>query len=288
LQKIQRLKPASLFWLLPPQLVVAYVFNVISYYIGLGGVREAVGLVGEVGFFALSIPIMAVVSILALVGFAAVYNSYNANRPGLEVQLIEELDGAATHRLARLEPGSVTKAFVPILAASLILIVISTGLTFLIAADQIGGALLPGDALIQMFVMTVIVGTPIVAGLVLVLYMLAAAVYNKVSTGGDGLRLTLSADEEALFKLNRVHLGSLHYLLPSIIALQVIVTLFNMLVGSLNNTGVGVFDTLWIVGWSIPALYLSFFVYNLLCRRSGVAFELRDVRDNVSTDLLNR
>lgn len=283
--KIQRIKPLSLLLLLPPQIIVAYLINGLDYLLGLGGVRESIALLGDGGalfFFAVSVPLTSIFGVLALIVFVAVYNGYNAGRDGLMIELRES--GESERRLTRVEPASIMRAFVPALVTSLFLVVLTMGLGALItvATGAVEGYAQLNIA--DMLVMVAVVGTPIIAVIILGLYILAATLYNKVSGDDDGLRLRLLEDGDALI-LNRVRLSSLHFLLPSVIALSVISALLNMLV-TMAPGGEPIINAVWSVAVSVPALYVSFAVFNAICGKRGIVFHLRKPTTSSTPDLL--
>jgi hypothetical protein len=291
-RKLQRISPASLLHLFLPQLITAYVINAAGYFFGLGGVRETVQLIGggTTFFFAFSVPLTVVFAFIPLVVFAAVYNRYNADREGLELELPAEnhADGSNS-RLARLEPRSIPKAFVPFLVAGLVYLLLVLGSGALIGElTGQGGGMVPGtdgaaaaagevpiEAWFNFLLISIVVGTPLMAVIMMGLVMLAALLYNRVSADGGGLRFLVEQEGDEL-TLRSVMPASIAYLLPSLLALMVITVALQFLLG-MTSPDAAVVEGLWTVGVAIPGLYLTILLYNVLSGRRGIRLVLRRI-----------
>ena len=122
---------------------------------------------------------------------------------------------------------------------------------------------------------SIVVGTPLTAVVILGLVMLFALLYNRVSSEEGGLRLLVDQDEDEL-TLRSVMPASIAYLLPSLLALTVLAVALQFLLG-MSPPETAVVEALWTVGVSIPGLYLTILLYNVFSGRRGLRIRLKRI-----------
>jgi len=282
MKQITHIKPLSLLSLYLPLLFTAWAVFVASWLSGLGGMRELALLADKVsgggGFiltFAVFIPVNTLLGVLGLAAFAAAYNRYNRGLKTLDLELLPVDGEPGARRLSEIPFRSVSRLYVPMLALGAVNMAGTLGLVSVLGLGALFYGEEPGLA---MMLVNGIAGTFFAAGLVVLCGMLAAVIYNRVATGGDGVRLHLAKTGEE-FLLRRFDLVSLVYALPSFLAVTVIAVVLELVLGALAGGNL-VADALFSVGAAVPTLWLAPLLYNRLTGRRGIVFGLKTKHTN--------
>lgn len=278
MKQITYVRPVSLFHLFLPQLFVAWAVFWVSWFSRIGGSRELVSMVGQaVGGGGLLwtagvlIPANGFLGVLGLAAFAVVYNRYNRGLLTLDLELTPLHDTEhETWLLEKIRPRSIGNLFVPLLVAAAVNVLGVMGLWGVLG---IGAVLFGEQPGLDVLLFNGLLGSLMVAGLLVLGGMLAAVIYNRVATGGDGVRLRLTSRDHNL-TINRFELGSLYYALPSFLALTVISVVLELILG-MGEGGSGTANALFSVGVAVPTLWLVPALYNALSGRSGISFKLK-------------
>ncbi|MCX7022968.1 MAG: hypothetical protein NTW26_11990, partial [bacterium] len=277
-KQITHIRPLSLLRLYLPLLFTAWAVFGVSWLTGLGGSRELTLLVSQVtggGFlltFAVLIPVNTLVGVLGLAAFAAVYNRYNRGLLTLDLELLPVEDEPDARRLSEVSSRSLSRLFVPMLVLAAVNMAGTLGLVSTLGLGTLFYGEEPG---LDVLLVNGLAGTFFVAGIVVLGGMLAAAIYNRVAAGGDGVRLQLAETAEGVV-LRRFGLRSLGYALPSFLALTVIAVVLELILGALAG-GDLVADALFSVGVAVPTLWLMPLFYNRLRGRGGIVFDLKQI-----------
>ncbi|MCK4593586.1 hypothetical protein KAU45_03725 [bacterium] len=278
MKQITHVRPFSLFHLFLPQLFVAWAVFWVSWFSCIGGSRELVLMVGQalggsglIWTFAVLIPANGFLGILGLAAFAAVYNRYNRGLLTLDLELTP-LHGEdhETWLLEKIRPRSLGNLFMPLLAAAAVNVLGVMGLWGVLG---IGAALFGEQPGLGVLLFNGLLGSIMVAGLIVLGCILAAVIYNRVATGGDGVRLRMTSRDHSLI-LSRFSLKTLHYALPSFLALTVIAVVLELILG-MGEWGSGTADALFSVGVTVPTLWLVPALYNALSGQGGITFKLK-------------
>jgi hypothetical protein len=278
MKQITHVRPLSFLHLFFPQLITSWAVFWVSWLVGLGGSRELVFVVGEslagdglTWTFAVIIPVNALVGVLGLAAFAAVYNRYNRGFLTLDVELTPG-SGANPDAwlLAGVRPRSFGGLFVPLLALGVVNMAGALGLSSVLGFAAAFFGVEPAP---DVLLLNGLVGALFVAGIVVLGGMLAAVIYNRVAAGGEGVRLRMTVRDHGLV-LNRFDLKTIHYALPSFLALTVVTVVLELLLGVLEGGDLTA-DALFSVGAAIPTLWLLPALYNLLAGRGGIGLKLK-------------